>query len=420
MKAATGQNQKSFSDVKDGNNSIEDKLILANLMDYSPMTDLNIVDRRSLIRYEFSRQTYTNGEPMECRFGSSDCYIYGRNCYLSFSIRIPAGGGGDGGTRLSVKAGAIAPFLHCDYKSSSGAEIDNLQHVNVHYAMSEPYKNKQNFKLKGAATLIHPPAAQQFDGQVLVDFCVPLELLCPIFGYEGLLPSLGLTSSSVLKFILAQPDEVFQQSGVAVTRYEIVNPVLMVDQFILNDSIQRRLNEMSSRRGPGLAITWDSWYHQSAQTNVTSLELQMQNSVSRAHRAWACCRATVQGSEGGDDFDSVNSVSEYIYRLGSLRFPDQTVTRRTEAYANTLRAFDKYVNGVECDVSFVEYNNNFPIVATGFSRSTCLNLSGYAVNSDRRLRLALTKTGAEVRRYDMFLEYKRYANIHLDLISVKA
>lgn len=407
-------------------NKLLDKVIAMNMLNYENQTDVNVVEKRSLIRYPAQRGEYNNGEVVEFRMSSSDAYTYGPNCYLTFVLQFV---GGNNAERLYGETGILGAVKHSDLKSSSGAEILNETEIARKFAIEEDFKTEHTYAEKEDVSYyssLFPQGGNAAD-PAGARFVIPLSMVCSLFKNEQLLPGLGLLSNSTLRLTLGTVAELLRVAG-AATGYRIVRPEIYLDECQLTDTVQRRLNEISSRKGSGLSLVCKTWYSQSASVGagVTQIEISMENSVSRA------CDVVGQVSLADGNANHYNSVgwdgnggdlSGYIYRLGSMRFPDERVASAEVAYTNALIANGKFnKHDKPCMVTISDYAGPRNAVCTSLERSEIVNLSGYSVNTTRRLRLELNFTagGAAPATAFMYLNYYRYINIHLDAISVKS
>jgi len=358
---------------------------------------------------------------MELRMGGGDAYIYGPNSYLTFKLKVDNNSAGFGsGSVLNL-------FRSAEMKAHSGNEIDRLEEINIHALQHIKYSQERSFVTSGQAGLIG--FSEAYDTGVTtadVTYCVPMKFILPMFGYPGLLPSNGLTAGSVIRITL-EPVTTALVTGLAVGSYTITDPRIVTDELVLTDAFAKRLQLMSARSGPGLSLTWESWYHQRETSAAARVETQMANSVSRASRAWAVVRAVANQVPDQDSISAlsaVGTITEYQYKLGNLRFPDQVCDNEREAFANALIAFQQYDKSSQPGVNLVAYETNSAngaafdsgnrVIAASFERNHILQLSGIGVNGNRLLRVNLQKPAVN-HTVDLFLEYVKYANVHLDL-----
>ena len=419
---------QSFRESKKGRKDQVDQILAANFLDYAPISNISVVDKRSQVRHEFRQQEYkvsNASKTMEIRLGLGDAFVYAPNCYLSFKLKVNAGTAGFGAHS------ALSLFQTAEIKAHSGNEIDRVEQVNVHSLQSIKYGESFSYTQTGVGGLIG--FSDGWDNVVTTNdtvVCIPMKFLLPCFSYPGLLPSQGFLAGSVIRLELAPATIGLVLNG--STEYTISDPRIMMDELILTDAFSKRLQLMSARSGPGLSITWNSWYHQQQISNASArVEVQMANSVSRATRAWCMIRNTANQVGGQDSISALSaagSITEYQFKLGNLRFPDQVSTDNSEHFANALIAWQQFDKSVQPGVSLFGYttnpadladgprfNSGNRIVASSFERNHILQLSGIGVNGNRLLRVNLEKEATADHTVDLFLEYVRHANIHLDL-----
>jgi hypothetical protein len=397
-------------------------IMSANFLDYEPISNISVVDKRSLVRHEFDQQQYGPGETMQIRLGAGDAFTYGPNCYIALDLVVTTGAAQTAGFG---QGSALNLFNTTELKSMAGQEIDRLEEIGLYHAKKQRYtKDPQYFSSGAGALLRYESGDNAFANGSTTRIIVPCRDLLGIYGYPGLLPGQGLLAGGVLRLTLAAQDVPLLFSGDdAANTWQIRNPVLVCDELVLSDAFAKRIQIMSARKGPGLSLMWESHYHSATSTNATSVELQMANAVSRATEAFACVRTTANITAiDADSFASKgDTTTAYQFKLGSLRFPDQRVTwagtRADEAFANSLIAFNSYEK--PCGVSVAEFVAAVgrQVFATSFERHHVLQLSGIGVNGSRLLRVNLTKAGND-ETVDLFMSYVRFCSVHLDSQTV--
>jgi hypothetical protein len=407
---------------KKGRKDQVDQILAANFLDYQPVSNISVVDKRSQIRHEFRQQSYEVGNSpvtMELRMGGGDSFIYGPNSYLSFKLKVDQNTAGFGaGSALSL-------FRDAEMKSQNGNEIDRVEQVGLYANQHIKYTHDASYFTSGQAELIG--FDDTFNGLVATQdrtYIIPLKFILPIFGYPGLLPSSGLTAGSVIRLTLQDVTTALVANG-AVANYTITDPRIVTDELVLTDAFAKRLQLMSARSGPGLSITWESWYHQQERSAAGTVEVLMANSVSRACRSFGLVRdaPVAAATDSITALSNPDTIEQYQFKLGNLRFPDQRCTDQEEHFANALIAFGSYdkEHGVGANrAAYVNTANGANpidagnrVVAASFERNHILSLSGISVNGNRLLRLNLNKD-AQDHFVDLFMSYTKHASIHLD------
>ena len=409
---------------KKGRKDQVDQILAANFLDYAPISNISVVDKRSQIRHEFRQQSYevaNSPVTMELRLGGGDSFIYGPNSYLSFKLKVDQNTAGFGaGSVLNI-------FKEAEMKSQNGNEVDRVEEVGLYSLQHIKYTHESSFVTSGQAGLVG--FEPLFDTGVTTNdrhFVVPLRYILPIFGYPGLLPSSGLTAGSVLRLTLQDVTTALIEGGAGINSYTITDPRIVTDELILTDAFAKRLQLMSARSGPGLSITWESWYHQQERSAAGTVEVMMANSVSRACRSWGMVRAApaTANTDSISALSALGTITQYQFKLGNLRFPDQRSVDEGEHFANALVAFQQYDKTSGCATNLLSYLTNCTndatslnagnkVIATSFERNHILSLSGVSVNGNRLLRLNLNKAAAD-HFVDLFMSYTKHASIHLD------
>jgi len=251
-------------------------------------------------------------------------------------------------------------------------------------------------------------------------------------------------------------------NGAALTTvtYEILNPRVVCDTYMLTDAIQRAMNETIA--STGLEMPFVAVHHSEygAPANATELHVEVRKAVSRA----LCVISKTQPTDllntlvdpticGGtssvftgdlgvrattnNNFDG-SGVRRYQARVGSLYFPHQPINSRfqgsvagdyatnviLEMYHHTVRggmsAF-KRPNTVGNLTPFDFMNGAFAIW-TDLERSSSQNLTGIPINNSRVVELsyrfdnAANLTGNTLH---VFLKYVRLVRVFLNNVEVE-
>lgn len=408
-----------------GSDKQANAILQKNFLDYQPISNISIVDKRSTIRNQFDQQDYNPGQDCQIRLGTGDSYVYGPNCYLSFALRVTNTTGGPLTFGLG-EAGALSLFQTAEIKSQTGNEMDRVEEVALYCSKVIRYTKTDNYFQTGVGSLIRydfgANTSQAVGAGLTVDLrvCVPMSHILPLFSYPGLLPSQGCIAGAVMRLTLASNQRGIFASGDGMT-WSVNDIQLLTDELQLMDSFNKRLQILSAKRGPGLSLTYETWYHAGSSSANGSVEVQIANSVSRATKCFALCRPfdSVNGTAAqvvaADSNASVDAITQYDIRLGSLRFPHQRCVLDTEQFANALIAFDTFDK--EVGVTFAEWQGARQVVATSFERHHILQLSGISVNGHRLLRVNLSKAAAN-HQVDVFLSYVKFLNCHLSSQAV--
>ena len=172
-----------------------------------------------------------------------------------------------------------------------------------------------------------------------------------------------------------------------------------------------------------IKFTFSTLFSTHTTESSTAVNFDIQQSAAMTECAFACIRETADLQEQKDSFDFLPVVTRHQFRLGSQYFPQKpitsTATDQTEAYLNTLVAFESAphqfmgvpANNSGCNITTAEFIAGNAVYATTLEKSaTGLAKTGEPTNNSRILNLELTKT-AQPHRVDVFLKYMRLANI---------
>lgn len=197
-------------------------------------------------------------------------------------------------------------------------------------------------------------------------FIIPLHRLLGCFNpYMSVLFPAAALAGGVLTLRMADMNSVLTASGSGLATetvanqflnsLDVVNIYVLWDSFQLNDSVLKRLNEVSAST-EGLSFMFDCWDWSQTTTSGTSVEAQVSQAKSRILRSiciprdsgelkspWSnklACEAAIRRSTGvqnGYQSGSVGViplVAEYQAQLGSLYFPQQPLTTPEEYVMN--------------------------------------------------------------------------------------
>lgn len=195
-------------------------------------------------------------------------------------------------------------------------------------------------------------------------FIVPLHRLLGCFNpYMNVLFPAAALAGGVLTIRMADLTTALTATGSGLTSQSIANSFLnaldiqniyiLWDSFQLNDSVLKRLTEVSAS-SEGLSVMFDSWDWSSTTTNGTTIEAQVSQAKSRILRSicvirdsgetknpWAnklASEAAVKRNSGIENAYGTTGVvplvSEYQAQLGSLYFPQQPLTSPEEFVMN--------------------------------------------------------------------------------------
>ena len=260
------------------------------------------------------------------------------------------------------------------------------------------------------------------------------------------------------------------------SNFIINNIYFELDCFQFNDSVLKRLNELSAS-GEGLSYLFDTWDWVQTSAPSSRVEAQVSQARSRITRSFAVVRDSAaltnpyqnsmaseplldretpevyagMGSaqfSPGTDWYGATTVNSYQASLGSLFFPQQPITTFQEMFYNAQFVFGKggMFNSLENNSITVddfagcygvtwnggtarvpgdaEYSSNVGCGTLGFlaERSQLLQLSGLTVSNARLLRHMISFTAGptetdgmsgQPRRIDVFTQFTRILKVFL-------
>lgn len=205
-------------------------------------------------------------------------------------------------------------------------------------------------------------------------FIVPMHRLLGCFNpyNQALFPSSAL-AGGVLTIRMADLSQTLIATGSGITSkavaesflksLDILNIYVLWDSFQLNDSVLKRLNEVSAG-SEGLTVMFDTWDWSSTTTSGLTAEAQVSQAKSRITRSVCVVRdsgelsnpwsnklapeAAIRRSSGYQNgyvtsttVGVIPLVAEYQAQLGSLYFPQQPLTTPEECAMNAYYVFCK-------------------------------------------------------------------------------
>lgn len=459
-------------DEKDGSMT---ELYKVNQCWYRVPPSLSLVSKRTLLRNQFQRTTYTSPatDTMVCIFNTGEFYIAPKTSYMVIQLGYKSSSYANIAALIS-QGNIMTLFEEPVLMSASGTEINREQNKGLQSAYTYRYTHNQHYldtigQMQGGATGKYSTLYEQQVPYVTDTFGVGATAGAPgtgAAGTGGVLPTsvgvgaasphsgeaylstfgVGAQSVNVDRFATAYPnyptfivplDQVlgcfapymntlFPASALAGARLELrmKNPIealqvlgpvgnvattssvstlvsalqsltinniyLVLDSFQLQDSVLKRLNQVSA--GPdGLSVMFDTWDYTPTSTTSGTVDAQVQQARTRIIRSFCVVRdqaapnnpyinslaaepavnrvsslvgpaQTAQvpytGWQGGSSVtagSTINlpgdngpsgqywqpTVTSYQAQLGSLFFPQQPITSAEENYYNALYVFGK-------------------------------------------------------------------------------
>lgn len=224
----------------------------------------------------------------------------------------------------------------------------------------------------GSVDLAYDPSSSTNPTDAPV-FLVPMNKVLGCFNpyMSALFPASAL-AGGVLTIRVADLQATLAASGSGITNttvaksflnaLDVVSIYILWDSFQLNDSVLKRLNEVSAS-SEGLSVMFDTWDYSSTSTSGTAVEAQVSQAKSRVIRSVCVLRdsgefenpyslklaseAAVRRTSGLENpyrtgtVGVIPLVAEYQAQLGSLYFPQQPLTTPEEMVMNAYYVFCK-------------------------------------------------------------------------------
>ncbi len=227
-------------------------------------------------------------------------------------------------------------------------------------------------------------------------------------------------------------------NGVGTIGYSITNPQVVLDCYQLSPQIYSRLQDMSASQG--LDVTFKTqWYQSTNVNNNTSINVEINKSVSRALAVYMCTTQTL--GSGGTTLNTnyifdpnqtlAASVKQYSSRLGALVFPSPAALQIITAPNNTIQGIK--VNSMEfyhlfliamkkslpqgskygpSAVRYKDFVAGFNMLSQTLERSS-IDMSGIPVNNARSFSAQLVFAVPLTTQINSYMEFVSVAKVFL-------
>ena len=402
-KLALSSSEKGGDDI--------DTLLDVNDLTYSLPKNLSLASARNLKVFHAQRSAYTDGETsiiFTIQTGAQFINFAGSS--LQFKVQAT-----DVAPWSWGKGSAMNLFKEIIVTSRSGQELCRLDKLNV-YRLHQDRLNMSPEELLSVGSLMGYDMTAIAAGTAAKKFIIPMNKLCGLFDSKKLMPQ-WLASGMRIELRLEDKDVAFD-AGTAVTGYEITNPILSLDTFLLNDSASKKLNEISARNG--LEYVFKSHHAITDSFSTSSTNIDVNKAVSRALGAIAVSRKQSEiGTGNGDSLKSeAFKIDHSQWRLGSSYFPHQPLQGIEEHYWNTLYTTEKLGSTHPSSVTLTTYTSNFGVLSANLERSNVLAHSGSPINNSISLSLDARYSDTHARQMVVFLEYVSIARVYLSNVTL--
>ncbi len=452
------------SEGKSGVADLKTKL-QSNKLVYSFPPSLGVCKSRSLVKNVAPSTSYNDGQLMVIHINSGDTYVNPQTSYISFQGGWVSGVAppGDAKTNAYFGTGSAANFFNSvTLTSASGVEIERVESANLCAVFMDRVmgnlSQNQLWTVAGASGYTYgfdsvdrkisgsvPGAAAWGQTTALLPYwTVPLGTVLGLFKASKLIPPY-LLSGARIEFQLETALNALQYTStttVTAPTFQIVNPALNLDCYILEDAVQLALQKIAAKDGLVFA------YNTVDVTNIDivgsgTVEVDCRKAVSVANTILAIRRPPISNvvatQQVLDNFATgKNRWYQMQFNLGSLYLPNQVMTVPSglasvataassvqsgwaEFYTNTMYAVEGYTtSGTAC--TFSDYFLRNACVGATLERSTVLSLSGMPVASARAIHLSARLTsssGDDNHTITLMLIYTRLAKLFLDRVIIR-
>lgn len=424
-----------------------ESLMIANGLNYRMPKNVNVVEKRSMIKSSFNKSNYPNTEqPAILIINAGNNFIDPTNSYFVFSLGVDVGASTYAQKNATWGQGSAANIIRSIVlTTSSGTEVERVENVNLLRRLLDNYEcGKDWFNSYGAVmgypydseyklSYVNNAAANADavayvkrvkepsvsygsdatqDSKVARTWVIPLSKLCGLFASKKLLPA-GLVSGMKVEIQWETPENAFHCSGTAwdteakiaadIPTYNIINPAFMLDSYQLASGILRDLNMIAASNTDGLEIVFETWDHNNQDT-TNSINIDSKTAAGRAQTAIAITRNTNQINAFLLDTMKARpwvSGTNFGFNVGGVYLPNQQISNDAEAYTMAIYFADKLKNcNNPSNVSYSDFlsldadvNTGDNVLNTGY-RSKGLGVMAMTLEKSNLLGLSGLRVGA--------------------------
>lgn len=250
--------------------SVDDSLIALNNLAYKKPNELSVVNQRHLRKFYALRQSYNGGEVCYVDLSLGSESFDPKNSFLKFQI---VRSGEDGATASGSASNILRTVV---IRSRSGAELDRIEHPNLHYRDLSHFECQRGWKSSVGSVM---GWNSTFTDGVASTVCVPLTFVSPFFCSNSLVPS----TMGTLRLEITLENSTKAFNGQAAP-YAVQNLEVHCDSYQLSDAVQRRLQVIASQTG--LVYYWPSVHTTLASVSSSKYSLVALKAASRALNAF--------------------------------------------------------------------------------------------------------------------------------------
>jgi hypothetical protein len=404
----------------------------SNRLVYSFPPSLGVCKARSLVRNVFNAPAsgYTDRSQMVIHLNPGEAFVNPATSYLTFQGGVVSASAYTWGVGSSLNA-----FLTATLTSASGTEIERVERVNqtglfLDRVWGEMTRDQMSCVGRAMGYSDTPVACNGATAAELPVWVIPLGKIFGLFRSQKLLPSQLLSGAKIELTLDVGSRAVVLAGSVAAPTLTILNPSIVLDTYILEDSVMLALQRVCAK--DGLEYAFQTVDNNQASSTTTGLDLDIRKAVSVANSIivarYPAPQATAILESTIDTFSTgANLFTQFQFNLGSLYMPNQTMVKTstaaaeaalTEFYYNVLYATENY-SATTAPLTITEYATKLGCVAATLERSTLLSLSGMPVALSKQLHLSATFSSSGPHVIYSMLNYTALAKIYLDRVLIR-
>lgn len=419
----------------EGKESKTGELLTWNNMKYLVPTTNSITSARNLKVYQSSTQSYTTANSLivfTVQTGSQ--YVDWSNSWLRLDVKMTAANDSTGYT-FGNSGSALNWFNSIVLQSRSGVEVSRIDNFNLWSYHTNPFYFDEEWESTVGSTIGFNTGTQPtFLDATFYRFAIPMYLFGGLFDSKQLCPA-SLASGLRVELRIEDPRTVAVWSGgtddsLANPTFEIKDPTLVCDTFLIADTPMRELNMTSAKNG--LEVPFIGVHTQKEGLSGTDCNVVISKAVSRACNAVAIkIKSADRLATDVDSFRTLaasDGLTQYQWRIGSNYYPHQPVYG---AITNDSYYNENYLNALYSSKALPYVTGNAPLITKGdfattnecaaatFERSTLLKYSGVPINNSRTLSFDGKYTAADATdEVYIFLHYVTIAKSFLNNVVI--
>ena len=426
------------------NQAIIEQLDLNDLL-YLQSTDASVSLNKQLRKFYPEKTTFQNNEKIMFRLHGRQ-FIDMKNSSLRFKVRftgsnVRAGRKDVGESPIAGSGSILNIFSRSRCISSTGKCISDVDNHNMLQRMSARlYRGENHSSVMGGVYGLNGADGNMdnWSDGVLYEFVVPMRMVNPFWNNSQLLPPQIAENLQVELFL-----ENLVRCGVVdgtLTKYEVLNPELIADVYLVSPSIDSAVASMSNER---MVYEYEDFVQIESTMSIDSgdLNLPLTYPLSNALEAFVTIRKvsvanvatadsfdTVPIGMGGSGGRAVSDNDQLVWRIGQLQLPQARMLGGPQIYNMLLNGRGQLECNKNTDFQIKRSNfddagnsgKSWALYFANLRRSNLFNNSGREVSNQQSLVAEIKIATPSNNIVDMFCKYVGRIVINDNFLTVES